>query len=45
MSQIKKGDLFGAPSNLSSKALISQGNQLSTRSLYSTVTDLAKLRG
>jgi hypothetical protein len=37
MSQIKKGDLFGAPSNLSSKALISQGNQLSTRSLYSTV--------
>ena len=37
MSQIKKGDLFGAPSNVSSKALISQGNQLSTRSLYSTV--------
>lgn len=37
LTQIKKGDLFGAPSNLSSKALISQGNQLSTRSLYSTV--------
>jgi hypothetical protein len=45
MSQIKKGDLFGAPSNLSSKALISQGNQLSTRSLYSTVTDFAKFLG
>lgn len=37
LTQIKKGDLFGAPFNLSSKPLKTKGNQLSTRSLYSTV--------
>ncbi len=39
LTQIKKGDLLGAPFNVSSKPLITQGNQLSTRSLYSTVVN------
>jgi DNA invertase Pin-like site-specific DNA recombinase len=45
LTQIKKGDLLGAPFKLSSKPLKTQGNQLSTRSLYSTVTDFAKFLG
>jgi hypothetical protein len=39
LTQIKKGDLLGAPFKLSSKPLKTQGNQLSTRSLYSTVVN------
>jgi hypothetical protein len=39
LTQIKKGDLLGAPFNLSSKPLKNKGNQLCTRSLYSTVVN------
>ncbi len=39
LSELKKGELLSAPSNVSSKPLITQGNQLSTRSLYSTVVN------
>ncbi len=45
LTQIKKGDLLGAPFKNLMKPLTTQGNQLSTRSRHSTVTDFAKLRG
>ena len=44
LTQIKKGDLLGAPFKLSSKPLKTQGNQLSTRSLYSTVVKSPPIR-
>ena len=45
LTQIKKGDLLGAPFKNLMKPLTTQGNQLRTRSLYSTVTLLARFRG
>lgn len=41
LSQKKKGDTFGAPFNISSKPLKIQEDQLSTRSLYSTVVNFS----
>ena len=45
LTQIKKGDLLGAPFKNLMKPLTTQGNQLRTRSLYSTVTLLARFLG
>ena len=45
LTQIKKGDLLGAPFNLSSKPLKNKGDLTQPLSLYSTVTLLAKFLG